>query len=270
MDKHKKAKFNIGDEVLIVSSNLKGIIEDITSYLGDGDNVYLVKVHNCSKMCVESNLRMIKKNKVDFFVDVNEMAVNFQIEDKIKQIIELLDLKEANDYSSCLLNACRLQAYLAVNEKYDDIEYNIGKSVTQNELFHGLVNGDFDSIINSYVYSEILKKLGMDVLCIAMKSEDGQFYVSNLVLIDDNYYYFDVTLETVIYQENRNNGDDDFVLCCGALGRISYEQFFTPLCILDFNNTLGESSLPNNISMEDIDIDIVNKLLTLGNDKDEK
>ena len=117
--------------------------------------------------------------------------------------------------------------------------------------------------------SEILKKVGMNVLNVAMKSEDGQFYVSNLVLIDENYYYFDVTLETVVYQDNKVN-DDEFVLCCGALGRRSYEQFFKPLCILDFNNSLGESKLPNNIAMDDIDIDLVNKLLTLGNDISEE
>ena len=269
MDKIKKAKFSIGDEVLIISSNTRGVIEDITSYLGEGDNIYLVKVNNTSKMCIESNLRILKKNKMDFFIDVNEMAVNFQIEDKIKDIIDLLNLREANDSSQCLLNACKLQDYLATNEEYDDIKYNIGKSVTQNELFHGLVNGDFDSIINSYVFSEILKKVGMNVLNVAMKSEDGQFYVSNLVLIDENYYYFDVTLETVVYQDNKVN-DDEFVLCCGALGRRSYEQFFKPLCILDFNNSLGESKLPNNIAMDDIDIDLVNKLLTLGNDISEE
>ncbi len=269
MDKIKKAKFSIGDEVLIISSNTKGVIEDVTSYLGEGDNIYLVKVNNVSKMCIESNLRILKKNKMDFYIDVNEMAVNFQIEDKIKEIIDLLGLKESDDPSIQLLNACKLQAYLATNEDYDDIEYNIGKSVTQNELFHGLVNGDFDSIINSYVYSEILKKIKMDVLNVAMKSEDGQFYVSNLVLIEDSYYYFDVTLETVVYQDNKVN-DDEFVLCCGALGRRSYEQFFVPLCILDFHNALGESKLPNNIAMDDIDIDLVNKLLTLGIDKNEK
>ena len=125
MDKIKKAKFSIGDEVLIISSNTRGVIEDITSYLGEGDNIYLVKVNNTSKMCIESNLRILKKNKMDFFIDVNEMAVNFQIEDKIKDIIDLLNLREANDSSQCLLNACKLQAYLATNEEYDDIEYNI-------------------------------------------------------------------------------------------------------------------------------------------------
>lgn len=269
MDKIKKAKYNVGDEVLILSSNTRGVVDDITSYLGEGDNIYLVKVNHKDKMCVESNLRLLKKNKVDLHIDVNEMAVNFQIEDRIRDIIDGLELVESTDPSVQLLNACKLQAYLAVNEDYEDIECKIGKSVTKNELYHGLVNGDFDSIINSYVFSEILKKVGMDVLNVAMKSEDGQFYVSNLVFIDEYYYYFDVTLETAVYQENRTN-DDEFILCCGALGRKSYEQFFIPLCILDFDDNLGESRLPTNISMEDIDIDLVNKILAIGNDVDEK
>lgn len=268
MDKIKKANFCVGDEVIIVSSNTKGTIKEITSYLGEGDNIYLVSVNGMDKMCVESNLILCRKNNINFKIDINEMAINFQIEDRIKDIVDGLGLKEAVDPSIQLSNACKLQAYLTINDDYYDTDFNVGKSVTKNELYHGLVNGDYDSIINSYVYSEILKKVGMNVLNVAMKTEDNQFYVANLVLIDDTYYYFDVTLEMAVFQENQPQ-KDEFVLCCAALGRTSYEQFFTPLCILDFNDRLGESRLPNNISMADIDIDIVNKILTLGLD-DEK
>lgn len=265
----KKTEFDIGDEVLIVSNNTRGQIKSVVSYLGKGDNIYLVSVNEKDKMCVESNLRLSRKKNVDLSVNINEMAVNFQIEDKINNIIDVLDLKISDDPSVQLLNACRLQAYLTINDDYEDTDFKIGNSVARNQLYHGIINGDFDSIINSYVFSEILKKINMNVLCVAAKSEDGQFYVTNLVLINNEYYYFDVTLEMLVYQENGAK-ENEFVLCCGALGRKSYEQFFKPLCILDFNDKLSESRLPSNISRDDIDIDIVNKMLTMGIDVNEE
>jgi len=257
--------FHIGDEVLIISSNTKGTVKNITSYLGQGDNIYLVDVNGRDKTCIESNLRLCRKPKVDFHVDMNDMAIDFQIEDKMNEIIKKLDLKESEEPSVQLLNACKLQKYLTINEEYEETDFKVGDSVTKNELYHGLVNGDFDSIINSYVFSEVLKKIGMDVLNVATKTEEGQFYVSNLVLINYEYYYFDVTLEVAVYQEN-GSVPTEFVLCCGALGSKSYEQFFRPLCVLDFHNKLGETKLPTNISKDDIDIDIVNKMLTIGID----
>ncbi len=263
MNKVKSTEFNIGDEVTIVSNNTKGVVKSVVSYLGKGDNTYIVSVDGRDKMCVESNLKLNRKKSPKLKVDMNDMAIKFQVEDRINNIIEKLDLKVSDDSSVHLLNACKLQAYLTKNDDYEETDFKIGDSVTKNELYHGLVNGDFDSIINSYIFSEILKKVGMDVLNVATKSEDGQFYVTNLVLINGEYYYFDVTLEMLVFQEN-GGSIEDFVLCCGALGRKSYEQFFKPLCLLDFNDSLSENKLPSNISREDIDIDIVNKMLNMG------
>lgn len=266
--KIKQTEFNIGDEVLIKSQNTKGVIKAVTSYLGKGDNIYLVESGSKEKTVIESNLRLVRKNNINLNIDMNDLAIKFKIEDKIREIIDTLDLKKTEKASEQLLNACKLQAYLTIQEEYEDDTFKIGTSVTYNELYHGLVNGDIDFMINSYIFSEILSKVGMKVLTVAMKSEDGEFYTSNLVLINNEYYYFDVTLEMAVYEENGSN-PDEFVLCCGALGKDSYEQFFKPLCILDFNNNLNSSILPKNISREDIDIDIVNKMLTIGLDENE-
>jgi len=257
-------EFSAGDEVLIISSNTKGVIKCLTSFLGKGDNIYLVNVNGQDKTCIESNIQLCRKKNVNINIDMNEMATKFKIEDKINKIIEILDLKESKEPSAQLLCACKLQAYLTINDDYEENDIKIGKSVTYNELYHGLLNGDIDSIINSYIFSEILNKVGIKTLVVAMKTEDGEFYTSNLVLINDEYYYFDVTLEMAVFEKNGAH-KDNFVLSCGALGKNSYEQFFKPLCILDFNDNLASSALPKSISRDDIDIDVVNKMLAIGN-----
>lgn len=262
MTDNKKIKLGIGDNVIILSNNLTGVIKDIVSYGTDGDSVFLVNVDGKNKVYLESNLQLAKKYnlKVDFNID--DVAIDFEIEDRLDEIINDLKLVPSDEDSKQLRNACKLQAYLATKDDNEEININIGSSVTKSELYHGLYESDCDSIINSYMFSEILNKIGMNVLNVALKNENGNFYVANLVLIGDEYYYFDVTLESIVFKENGAN-IENFVLSCGALGSDSYEQFFKPLCLLDFNNNLSDNSLPSNIAVSDIDIDIVNKLLNI-------
>lgn len=262
MDRELKAKYEIGDEVAIISSEKVGTIKSIISYLGDGDNIYLVDIDGVDKTCVESNLRISRKKYTALSVDIKELGINFMIEDKFREIIETLNLKEATEDKDQLVNACKLQYYLTVTEDTDDEITNIGNSVLKNELYHGLFNGETDPITNSYMFSEVLHRIGMDVLNVVLKLEDSSFYVANLVLIGNEYYYFDLTLEKEIYKDNGSDVNN-FVLCSGALGKESYEQFFKPLCLLNFRDRLAPNSLPKNIAVRDLDIDLVNKLLNM-------
>lgn len=257
------AKFNVGDEVEIISNGSTGTIKEITSYVNNGDLVYMVDVKGKVKAYLESNIRLVRKINNIMDLDLNEMSVSFQIEDKINEIIIKLNLRPPENEESSLLNAAKLQKYLATNSNYDnETKINIGTSVTKNELFHGLVNGKLDSIVNAYIFSEILNKVGNKVLNVALKDENGEYYIANLVLIGDEYYYFDVTLEHSVFMEN--GGElKNFVLCCGALGRGSYEQFFKPMCLIDFHDKLAENKLPDNIARLDIDIDLVNKIINI-------
>ena len=255
-----KNKFNVGDEVEVISNGKVGFVKEITSY-GSGETVYLVEIEGMSKALLESNLKVIRRVNKVLDLNIDQLSATFQIEDKINEIIEKLKLVKPENEETQLLNASKLQMYLAtLDEKGEAIKANIGSSVTTSELFDGLMNGKTDSIINAYIFSEILNKVGNDVLNVALKDENGVYYIANLVLIGDDYYYFDVTLERSVFIEN--GGEiENFVLCCGALGRGSYEQFFKPLCLIDFHDKLKENKLPENIARLDIDIDLVNKLI---------
>ena len=259
----RKLKFNIGDEVKVLSSGLRGIIKKVETYYGDDRNIYLIDVSGKEKVYTEKNLTLSRPKNNAVSLNLDELTINLQIDDKIRNIIGSLNLRKPENEDQQLLNAAKLQKYLVTNDEYiKNSKYGVGNSVTKNELYHGLINGKTDCIINSFVFSEILNKSGSNVLNVAFKDDAGKYYVSNLVLIGDEYYYFDVTLEKDVYLENKTDVNS-FVLCSAALGRSSYEQFFKPLCLIDFHDVLGESVLPDNIALCDIDIDIVNKVLNM-------
>ena len=263
MIKNNKTKFVVGDEVTIISSGSHGKIKDIVSYFGEDQNLYSVDVMGIEKMCIESNLEMYRKknNILDF--DMDEFTLSLQIEDKINDIINELDLKKTKEDKDQLLNASKLQMYLCLTQEYQNDIKCLGNDLLKYHLYNGLINGVNDPIINSCVFSEVLRRVGMDVKNVILKLQDSSFYMANLVLIGNYYYYFDVTLEKEIFKDNGSD-DDNFILCCAALGKNSYNQFFTPLSLVDFKDKLAPTELPKNISVEDIDIDLLNKLLSMG------
>ncbi len=266
----KNQKFNIGDEVKILSSGLRGIVKELNTYFGDERNIYIIDVGGKEKIYTEKNLVLSRKKNNAVLLNLNDVKINFQIEDKIKNIIKDLDLRKPINEDQQLLNAAKLQKYLVTNEKFNKVtRYNIGSSVITNELYHGLIDGKTDCIVNSFVFSEILNRAGSNALNVAFKDNLGRYYMANLVLIGDEYYYFDTTLERDVYLENGAD-IDRFVLCSAALGRNSYDQFFKPLCLIDFHEVLAESALPHNIAVNDIDIDIVNRVLYMDDAYEEQ
>ena len=259
-----KAKLNSGDEVIIISSGKRGVVKELTSYVGSDDNVYLVTVDGIDKIYNESNLKLFRRLNNVMDLDIESLSMTFSLDDKIKDIINLLDLRYCPDTEELqLLNASKLQMYLATNKDYDDDTKDmVGNIIRKTEQYKNIVGGNTDSIINSYLFSEVLRRVGNNVLSVILKDESENYYVSNLVLIGDQYYYFDSTLETAVFIDNGADMNN-FVLCCAALGSGSYEQFFTPLFLVDFNKKIMESTIPTIISKIDIDIDLVNKILNV-------
>lgn len=260
------ARFSHGDEVAIISSSEVGVVDKLLSPLGDGNNIYLVKVGNVYKTAMESNLRVSRKKCENFNIDLSELGLKFKLDDKYDEIISGLALVKPQNDNEELANACKLAYYLVTSLDNEDRYMGVGTSVIKNQLYHGLFNDEDDSIISSLIFSTILRRVGMDVLNVAMKGEDSAFYVANLVLIGGEYYYFDVYLEKAIFIENGSNLAD-FVLCSSALGRSSYEQFFKPLCLIGCDNSMEANFLPNNISNIDIDVGVVNRLLSMELEK---
>ena len=264
MNKENNSKFIVGDEVTIISNGSHGTVKSIASYLGEGQNIYIVDVMGIEKMCIEANLELCRKKNTVLNLDINEVSINFMIEDRINEIIDKLDLKKTKEDKDQLTNAAKLQAYLTVSNDYDYEKVRIGNSMLKHNLYNGLINGEDEPLVNACIFTEVLRKVGMDVLNVVLKLQDNNFYVANLVLIGKEYYFFDLTLEREIFKDNGNNVDN-FILCCAALGKTSYTQFFKPLCLIDFNDRLAPNALPKNISSDDIDIDLLNKLLNMGN-----
>ena len=124
-----------------------------------------------------------------------------------------------------------------------------------NELYNGLINGDRNYLTNSLIFTEVMKKCDAVVHNVAMKDKKGRFYVANLVLIDDIYYYFDSTLETQIFVDSGE--DEEFELCCAGLGTEKYERFFKPVSLLDYDFELPNVEIPTNIAKKDIDISLI-------------
>lgn len=252
-----ETKFKIGDAVSVIKTRENGIITDIVSVLGEGDNTYLVEIDGLERMYAESYLGT---EVSDEFIAERQLEPSYkQVVKEIDKVIDKLGLVETNDSTLQLANACKVQKYLALKHQSEVKKVPVTNSIIISELYDGLVNGESDYITYTYVFSEILKRVGMTAHNVGLRDENGKFYMANLVLIGDYYYYFDVTLEREIYLENCKS-EEEFVLCCGALGSESYEQFFKPVAILNFEEDSKED-IPENISTTDIAVEIINNAL---------
>ncbi|MBR6133313.1 MAG: hypothetical protein IKQ29_01195 [Bacilli bacterium] len=252
--------FKKGDHVLINKTGEDGIVKEVISVLGRGDNTYLVNVNNKSRMYTEDNLSLIREKLCVDEVNANDIGFLIEIEDKIDDIIKELKLVKSDNAEICLANAVKVQAYLVSMKEEKNAKAPVTSNVILEDLYNGFINNKADYVTYSYMFSEILKRLGMKVLNVGAKDENGDFYVTNLVLIGDKYYYFDTNLDKEILD---SEDDDELVLCCAGIGYERYTQYFTPLSILNYNNTGMDVELPSNISKTDFDIDYVNSLRDL-------
>lgn len=244
-----KAKYSVGDEVLILKSDEKGTIKSIISELDNENSLYLVDVNGIERMYAESYLKIINKaSSLDEGVSLKD-----SLEDIYKTIIDELSL--TNKKEDEIKNALKLSRYLATRENVNH-DVVIKDNIKGSKLYNNLMSQEDSYIFNSYLFSEVLQAIGMDAFMIGLKDEEDIFYIANLVLIGDKYYYFDNTLEREIYLDNCSS-PEEFLWCSSAIGKENYEQFFKPLCIIALDKDFMSEILPKNISAEDYNIDDV-------------
>ena len=244
------AKYNTGDEVLVVKTNEKGIIKNIISELDNGNSLYLVNVDGVERMYAESYLELITKAASN---EDNDVSLKESLQDVYKAIVDELSL--TNNKEDDIKNALKLSRYLAIR---DNINYGlvIKDNIKGSQLYKNLMCQEDGYIVNSYLFSEILQSIGMDAFMVGLKDEEDVFYIANLVLIGDKYYYFDNTLEREIYLDNCS-GPEEFMWCSSAVGKDSYEQFFKPIGIIALDKDFISDILPKNVSIEDYDLEDV-------------
>jgi hypothetical protein len=252
-------KFKIGDKVILVPNNEAGVIKEVISILGNGNNTYLVNFNNRSKAILESDLAKQEKKKKEK-KEINVTEPNKTIKDlfneEISNIIDYLGLTAVLNNKSTRYNAFKLAKYLVtrnITEVRDFKSNNVSEDAIYDALFNGL--GD-DSVANSKLFGLILSKLGMETKLVALNDENDNYYVCNLVLMGSKYYYFDLTLERVLYKENCDD-PELFIFCACGLGKNSYETYFKPLTLLNEE----DGAIPLNISAEDVDIEAINKII---------
>jgi len=236
----KDTKFRVGDNVRILSSNEEGQIIKIASYLGGGNNLYLLSVNGRNRMFSENNISLIKKGNMALHIDVKDLSLRLDIDTQIDKMVKGLNyIKNSTSVYDDLKNACVIQRCLIEYGYKDKKIVNTGKDVWIDTLYHSLFDGEVDNIGMALLFYSLAKKIGLDVKVIVMNDENNEYYLSNLVKLGDKYFYFDAFLEKSIYEERKSK---DYDLRCIALGSSSYEKFFKPLGILYPDNEQGRIS----------------------------
>lgn len=190
-----------------------------------------------------------------------ELSAEDAIDRKINDIILELDLHETSDVYEQLSMACRLQKYIVLNNVFDDKV--LGEKALDNnqnmytrDLYRATVENRGVCTSNSAEFKEVLSRIGMDALCVFVKSKED-VHMCNLVKIGGKYYYFDSTLEKSAYDTYKDDFDE-FVLCAAGLGKKTYEMYYIPIGIMNSNFDDNLLTIPNNIALEDIPIEIIN------------
>lgn len=248
----KDTRFQVGDNVRILSSNEEGKVLKIASYLGEGKNLYLLSIDGRNRMFSESNMSMVKKSNGALHIDVKDLSLKLDIDMQLDKMVQELNyIKDVTSIYDDLKNACIIQRYL-INYSYERKEIvNTGKSVYVDTLYHAIFKGINDSIGMALVFYNLAKKIGLNVKVVVMNDENKEYYLSNLVKLGSKYFYFDAYLEKSIYEEEK---DKDYELRCVGLGKENYEKFLKPIVILYPEN---ERDGLNNIADSDCAISFI-------------
>lgn len=188
---------------------------------------------------------------------MNIDEINRRIDLGIANIISENELKESTDTNNQIFNCVKLHKYIVLHNTNDKAEY-LPKvnNVRINDLYNGVCNNVNDSIANSVEFEEISKRLGITSRCVASKYKNS-YHISNMVLINDSWYFFDSGLDKLLYDKN---GQSSLELHFAGLGSYSYCKNLTPEALLPNNLNSQIEHVPDNIAKNDISKVIVNAI----------
>ena len=250
-------KFSVNDLVIINKSQEVGKIIKIDTAHNNSYVLYTIKVGEAERLYTENFLSLYRDKKIISKLDnvkMDDVAYTIELDDMINQLISDLHFENGNDNITCLKNVCKLVKYFSLRDKND--AYIVKTSnIRLSELYKGFSSSK-DNSANAYLFSEILNRIGIKSSCVILKDNEGKFHIANIVLIGEAYYYFDLSIEKSIYVD-RN--DDKFVFCCSGIGANNYYKFFEPVSLLAINDD-EEKNIPDNISVFDIDFQLLNNI----------
>lgn len=250
-----KTLFEVSDSVFLKKTGEKGIIKSIVSLIGEGSNIYEVDFGNRCGLYMEKYLDRDLKDCLP--EEKKESKLKLKIKDKIQNLIEDLGLVLASDENTVLLNAYRLQKYLAMRDSHEKLDIDLN-DILNSSLYEELYNSDNDHIMNCLIFCEVLRSLDAKVFNVVMRDSDGYLHMNNLVLLGKEYYYFDCNLERSLFLESKRKSK--FELSVFALGSASYDGYYAPFKVIDLVEN-SSYSLPKNIAKQDYDRKKIEKIL---------
>ena len=177
-----------------------------------------------------------------------------EIEKRIQDIIMELGLEEhISDPFFKLQACCKVQEYIIKHNIYTsdilDKKAN-GNFDVIDDLYAAVVENKSICTSNSLEFKAILSKIGLEVEVVAIEG-----HASNIVKLDDSYYFFDSTLEQSCFlQATKDN--EDYTLCCAGLGIKEYSRVYAPMGIFRAVS-LPLLPLPDNIAQSRIPLEVI-------------
>lgn len=192
----------------------------------------------------------IDNSESDFSIaDIYGIEKVEEIDKEIDNIVKKLDLKKpttpTEEYEMCK----RVYDYIIYNNVINNSskEYNFDNYI--DYLYDGVIYHESNPLTNSLEMQYILDRVGIDAQCVISTDADYSIVnVSNLIKIDDKYYYFDSYYQQFLYLKFDKNIDTSLA----GLGSESYEKIFIPVGVLSNNLECDYDRLPNNISKDDV------------------
>ena len=230
------------------------------SNLQFGNTIFISK--KASVLSSPDNSSLKKTSQQDLTIAEKKQLVD----DKITNIIKELALSNDNDPYVQLGNICKVQKYIAMASTKSqpptpaNNNYNIDNFFL-NELSLGLIKNEHKDITDSIIQREILKRVGIDALVVGLRGNtQNENHSANLIKLYGSYYYFDPTIEGLLYQKSLTN-NNPFSLNFAGLGSRTYEKWYKPMVIVSEDIFTTKIPVPSDIAKNSIPSDMIARVM---------